>query len=249
MEKIIDQFRLERDFGNGRFIEQLYEKTFNRHSERLIEDGVTDETGPDAEKLLTIVSEDIPDMKYMKEISSERDALVDIEERSKAAIERTAVHELGHATVAILFGEYVEKVSVAGGYGMYGVTCLKPDDERCSEQDLKNRLAVLLAGRNAERLFYDNHTAGCSSDYQKAKNLAKDMIEKFAMGDLGITKEMDFLREADAKAAEILKEYKDFIKKMTASLVKKQVISGNAFREAFEKYCSEKKGGRAGEKR
>lgn len=249
LEKIIDQFRLERDFGNGRFIEHLYEKTFNRHSERLIEDGVTDETGPDAEKLLTIVSEDIPDMKYMKEISSERDALVDIEERSKAAIERTAVHELGHATIAILFGEYVEKVSVAGGYGMYGVTCLKPDDERCSEQDLKNRLAVLLGGRNAERLFYDNHTAGCSSDYQKAKNLAKDMIEKFAMGDLGITKEMDFLREADAKAAEILKEYKDFIKKMTASLVKKQVISGNAFQEAFEKYCSEKKGGRAGEKR
>jgi cell division protease FtsH len=97
-----------------------------------------------------------------------------------------AVHESGHALVsaAIAGSDPVHKVSiVARGVGALGYTIQRPTEDRylMSDEELENRMAILLGGRAAERIVFGNVSTGAADDLVKATDIARNMVVRFAM--------------------------------------------------------------------
>ncbi len=97
-----------------------------------------------------------------------------------------AYHELGHALVAMsLEGvDPVQKVSIIPrGISALGFTLQRPTEDRflLSEQELRNRMTVLLGGRAAERLVFNATSTGAADDLEKATDIARDMVTRFGM--------------------------------------------------------------------
>lgn len=100
--------------------------------------------------------------------------------------EMVAHHEMGHALVAAALPgtDPVHKVSIIPrGIGALGYTIQRPIEDRylATEEELKNRMAVLLGGRAAEKIVFGHLSTGASDDIAKATNLAKEMITRFGM--------------------------------------------------------------------
>jgi cell division protease FtsH len=98
---------------------------------------------------------------------------------------RTALHEAGHAAVTVLRkAGRLEKVTVLPRSFSLGVT-LSTHDENvhlATEQQLLDRIDVLLAGRVAEDLFYPSVSTGAEDDLRKATELGTAMIARFGFG-------------------------------------------------------------------
>ncbi|MCB8839898.1 ATP-dependent zinc metalloprotease FtsH [Aurantimonas sp. VKM B-3413] len=103
---------------------------------------------------------------------------------------RVAYHEMGHALVAAgLPGvDPVQKVSIIPrGVGALGYTMQRPTEDRflLAESELKNRIAVLMGGRAAERLiFAGDVSTGAADDLQRATDIATEMVTKYGMNDV-----------------------------------------------------------------
>ena len=99
----------------------------------------------------------------------------------------TAYHEAGHTLLAWLTPgcDRVHKVTILPRGRALGVTQLVPEEERynISQQDLEARLAMLLAGRAAEKLKFNQFSAGAESDLQQATRLARRMVTHWGMSD------------------------------------------------------------------
>jgi cell division protease FtsH len=97
-----------------------------------------------------------------------------------------AYHELGHAFVAICLSdsERVHKVSIIPrGVGALGYTIQRPTEDRylMSRSELENKIAVLLGGRAAESLFFDEISTGAADDLSKATDIARNMATRYGM--------------------------------------------------------------------
>lgn len=95
---------------------------------------------------------------------------------------RVAVHEAGHAVITkVLNMGVLEKVSILPRGGAGGVTWVTEDRDVSlyTEQQLRNRLAVLLAGRAAEALVLGGTSTGASEDLKRVTNLAHQMVTRF----------------------------------------------------------------------
>lgn len=229
--EILEMFSAMPDFGNGRFVGSLFRQIIDKHAARYKEGNQED--------IRTLMTEDIPTIQELLRVSYGKEGIADPEKIKGEILNRVARHEMGHAVVSMeTDGDTpIEKISVRGAYGSYGRVSYHPDGESLhTEQELKNRLASLLGGRNAERVFFGDSSAGCASDYERAKNLVKMMIEHWAMGELGISKEMDFLREADARATKILYDNRDFIDAVASKLVEVGEISGEQIKKLYRIY-------------
>ncbi|PRY71298.1 ATP-dependent zinc metalloprotease FtsH [Halomonas ventosae] len=104
--------------------------------------------------------------------------------------ERTVVahHEMGHALVAASLPgmDPVHKVSIIPrGVGALGYTIQRPTEDRFLQtvSDLKYRMAVLMGGRAAERLIFDEISTGAADDLAKVTEIARDMATRFGMAD------------------------------------------------------------------
>ena len=99
----------------------------------------------------------------------------------------TAHHEAGHALLAWLTPgcDRVHKVTILPRGRALGVTQLVPEEERynISQDDLQARLAMLLAGRAAEKLQFDQFSAGAENDLQEATRLARRMVTHWGMSE------------------------------------------------------------------
>jgi cell division protease FtsH len=100
--------------------------------------------------------------------------------------EVVAHHELGHALVALALpgSETVHKVSIIPrGIGSLGYTIQRPTEDRylMTKEELENRMAVLLGGRAAERLIFDELSTGAADDLAKATDIARNMVTRFGM--------------------------------------------------------------------
>jgi cell division protease FtsH len=113
-----------------------------------------------------------------------RPHLVDDNERRVVAY-----HEAGHAVVAWFtpYADPVRKVTIVPHGQALGVTEQLPDIERhnLSQTDLDARLAVMLGGRSAEEIVFDQITTGAESDLVSATQLARRMVTRWGMGELG----------------------------------------------------------------
>jgi cell division protease FtsH len=99
----------------------------------------------------------------------------------------TAYHEIGHALVAWLIPEAdpVHKVTIIPRGRALGVTQFLPTEERMSfyERDIRAMLAVALGGRAAERLMFDDLSAGVADDLKRSTRLARAMVTQWGMSD------------------------------------------------------------------
>jgi cell division protease FtsH len=97
-----------------------------------------------------------------------------------------AFHEMGHALVALAQrgGDPVHKVSIIPrGIGSLGYTIQRPTEDRflMTQQELENKLTVLLAGRAAERLVFGALSTGAADDLAKATEIARSMVTRYGM--------------------------------------------------------------------
>lgn len=115
----------------------------------------------------------------------ERKSMV-ISEKEK---EITSFHEMGHALVGKLVtdaADIVHKVTIIPRGRALGVTSFLPDENFHSKslEYLKGRLAVLLAGRAAEKLVFNIRSTGASNDLQRATQIARKMVCDWGMSDI-----------------------------------------------------------------
>jgi cell division protease FtsH len=97
-----------------------------------------------------------------------------------------AYHEMGHALVALSLpgSDTVHKVSIIPrGIGSLGYTIQRPTEDRylMTREELENRMAVLLGGRAAEIIVFDQLSTGAADDLAKVTDIARSMVTRFGM--------------------------------------------------------------------
>jgi cell division protease FtsH len=184
--------------------------------------------------------------------------------------ERTAVayHESGHALVAELVphADPVAKVSIVPhGRGALGYTMQMPTEDRylLTSGELQDRIAVMLAGRAAESVVFNEISTGASDDIQRASELARRMVTEFGMSDkLGnvryAVQRYQFLETGDtsasaspetlkiideevqritaeqyARAQQLLREHKPALERLTHQLLETECVDGTAVKQAL----------------
>jgi cell division protease FtsH len=99
-----------------------------------------------------------------------------------------AFHELGHAMVALALPgtDEVHKVSIIPrGIGALGYTVQRPTEDRflMTRAELENKMAVMMGGRAAERLVFNEISTGATDDLARATDLARSMVLRYGMTD------------------------------------------------------------------
>jgi cell division protease FtsH len=101
--------------------------------------------------------------------------------------EITAYHEAGHAIVGALLPEAdpVHKITIIPRGQALGVTMSLPTEDRfmMSRSQLMAQLAMMLGGRAAERVVFDEITTGASNDLERVTRTAKQMVTRFGMSE------------------------------------------------------------------
>lgn len=99
--------------------------------------------------------------------------------------ERIACHEAGHSIVALFarHSDPLKKVSIIPRGHALGLTEQQPNEDRhnINEDYLRDRLSILLAGRCAEKLTFNNYSSGAADDLKKATQLARRMVINWGM--------------------------------------------------------------------
>jgi cell division protease FtsH len=100
--------------------------------------------------------------------------------------EVVAYHEMGHAIIATALPgmDPVHKISIIPrGVGALGYTLQRPTEDHLllSRSELENRMAVLLGGRAAETLVFNEVSTGAADDLNKATDIARNMVTRFGM--------------------------------------------------------------------
>ena len=116
-------------------------------------------------------------------MGAERKSMVMSEEERT----NTAYHESGHALVAKLVpkSDPVHKVTIIPRGRALGLTMQLPEQDRYAydRQYLLSRIAVLFGGRISEEVFMNQMTTGASNDFERATQLARDMVTRYGMSD------------------------------------------------------------------
>jgi cell division protease FtsH len=172
-------------------------------------------------------------------MGTERKSLIISDEEKR----NTAIHEAGHALVAVLLPgtDPLHKVSIIPRGLALGVTQQLPIDDRhtYTRDYLLGQITVAMGGRVAEELFLDHLTTGAGNDIEKATDMARRMVCEWGMSDtmgpltFGKKEEQIFLgREiaqhqdySEATAVEIDREVKNLVLSCYAKA--REVLTGS----------------------
>ncbi|MFT7507188.1 MAG: cell division protease FtsH [Acidimicrobiales bacterium] len=101
----------------------------------------------------------------------------------------TAYHEVGHALVASVlpYADPVQKISIISRGRAAGYTLKLPDEDRKmhTKKEFMDDIAMTLGGYVVEQMVFDDLSTGPSNDLQVVANMARDMVTKYGMSDLG----------------------------------------------------------------
>ncbi|NBC13700.1 MAG: ATP-dependent zinc metalloprotease FtsH [Gammaproteobacteria bacterium] len=101
--------------------------------------------------------------------------------------ELVAVHESGHALMAWLLPEAdpLDKVTIIPRGRALGATEQTPEEERRTYKSsyLRDRIGVMLGGRVAEQVMFDDVTTGAEADLDNATKLARRMVSRWGMSE------------------------------------------------------------------
>lgn len=105
---------------------------------------------------------------------------------SKKEKEIVAYHEAGHAIVAEMVptGDPVHKISIIPrGIAALGYTQQLPTDDRylMTKSELEDKVCVLLGGRVAEEILFNDVSTGAQNDLQRATDIARSMVTEYGM--------------------------------------------------------------------
>ncbi|WP_289170379.1 ATP-dependent zinc metalloprotease FtsH [uncultured Parasutterella sp.] len=130
-----------------------------------------------------VAMEDFERAKDKIMMGAERKGMVMDENERK----NTAYHESGHALVARLMpkSDPVHKVTIIPRGRALGLTMQLPAEDHYSygRQYLLTRIAILFGGRIAEEVFMNQMTTGASNDFERATQMARDMVMRYGMSD------------------------------------------------------------------
>ncbi len=165
-------------------------------------------------------------------------------------LRRIAFHESGHALVAhVLEAGSVERVSIEPRGPALGVTYVARANEEplYGERELRGRLAMMLAGREAELIAFGNASSGAADDLKRASELATNMVGSLGFGKTfgllsmaGVPKELigpdvqksvldearALLESAQAECRRVLEEKRDRLDTLTEMLLGQETVSG-----------------------
>ena len=100
----------------------------------------------------------------------------------------TAYHEAGHAIVAHILPnlDSVHQISIIPSGRALGYTMSLPAEDKYSvyKQELKEKIAELLAGRVAEQIIFGDISGGASNDIERATDIARKMVTQLGMSEL-----------------------------------------------------------------
>jgi cell division protease FtsH len=171
-----------------------------------------------------------------------------------------AVHEAGHALVAILLPRATppERVSIAsdvGGALGYVQRMARARPYALTESDLRADVCVGLAGLVAERLFLGEISVGARTDLQQASALVCEMVDHYGMSAVGRRALVDdkherwseghaqardaaiarILQEEEARAESVLSAAREEHAALVALLLEKKVLDGTMLRTIARK--------------
>lgn len=132
-------------------------------------------------------SVDMTDFEEAKDkvmMGVQRKSVVLSEEEKKT----TAYHEAGHTLVAARTkgADPVHKVTIIPRGRALGVTMQLPIDEKhgYSRKYIEGRMAILMGGRAAEELIFNELTTGAGNDIEQATQIARKMVCEWGMSDV-----------------------------------------------------------------
>ena len=111
-----------------------------------------------------------------------------VDSKSKRLI---AYHEVGHAIVGTLLPGHdaVQKVTLVPRGQARGLTWFTPNEEQglFSRSQILAKITSTLGGRAAEKIIFgdDEVTTGAGMDLQQVSSMARQMVTRFGMSDLG----------------------------------------------------------------
>ncbi len=127
------------------------------------------------------------DFEFAKDkvmMGSERRSMIINDEEKKV----TAVHEAGHALLAVLLpnADPVHKVTIIPRGMALGVTMQLPieDKHNYTREYLNDWIAILLGGRLAEELTFKSMTTGAGNDLERSTEMARKMVCEYGMSDI-----------------------------------------------------------------
>ena len=177
----------------------------------------------------------------------------------------TAYHEAGHALVAweMPHIDPIHRISIVSRGMSLGHTMTEPI-ERVHEtkKHLLEEISMMLGGQAAEQMVFNDITTGAANDIEKATQVARAMVMKFGMSELGpITLDLErqsfyeqhdlspemqarvdaqvkkIIDEAYASASKILKRLRKKLDVLAGELLKKETLDS----DEFEKLMGPKK--------
>jgi len=129
---------------------------------------------------------DMDDFERAKDkifMGAERKSMVITEEEKRA----TAYHESGHAIVGSMLPgiDPVHKVTIIPRGRALGLTWVLPERDRLSQyrKQILAQISFLFGGRIAEELFVHDISTGAANDFERATQLARDMVTRYGMSD------------------------------------------------------------------
>lgn len=177
-----------------------------------------------------------------------------------------AYHEAGHAIVGHRSPEFdhIEKISIVPRGQAGGLTWFTPNEKvldsgLATTRYLKSQIAVALGGRIAEELVFgkDGVTTGAANDFEKVTQVARQMVEKYGMSNIGplnldsaksnfqrgyseaLAEEVDIqvralVKEGYDEALNILSNNLDKLDSVAEALIQKETLDGQAFRDLMD---------------
>ncbi|NOZ73802.1 MAG: ATP-dependent metallopeptidase FtsH/Yme1/Tma family protein [FCB group bacterium] len=127
---------------------------------------------------------DFEDAKDKVMMGVQRKSLILSDEEKKV----TAYHEAGHALIAarIPKADPVHKVTIIPRGRALGLTMQLPIDEKHGypKEYIEGRLAIMMGGRAAEELIFNELTTGAGNDIEQATRIARKMVCEWGMSDV-----------------------------------------------------------------
>ena len=178
-----------------------------------------------------------------------------------------AYHEIGHALVGSLLENHdeVDKVTLIPRGGAKGLTWFAPKEDQIlvSRSQLLARIASTLGGRITEKIIFGEPeiTTGASSDLQQATRIARQMVTRYGMSNIGpialednnneqyfksnekdaisnrIDNEIQFmLTHGEQLATKIILDNRVLIDLIVDKLLEEETIDGKEFRNLINEY-------------
>ena len=169
-----------RDFGNGRFVDQVLQETIARKAARYARQ---------ADELASIIPEDIPTVDELAKTSS-AEVYAPSDMGSDDALRRVALHEMGHAVVrlALTGGTDIVKVTVEQeGNGALGYVQHKGGSHPLPTRAVvRGEISSMLGGMAAEQLMLGDYSVGNVSDLEQATSRAFQYVAMNGMSEAGL---------------------------------------------------------------